>query len=447
MALTGMDIYKLLPKENCKECGLPTCLAFAMQVAAKQKALSDCPRLSEEAQGQLAEASAPPMKLVHIGPPGEKGFEIGQETVMFRHEEKFHHAPGLALKVPASLPDEEAQARLETINQAVFTRIGEEIGVALAAVEIEGLSPDAAAARVKALSGAARTPFVLMGSDPAAMGAAAGAAGDARPLIYHANEDNAEAFIKLAAEHKCPLAIAAGSLEKLADLTQAAKDAGVDELVLSFDGRDHAASVRRMTVARRAALRKSFRPLGFPAMVDVSGDDPARETALAATFVAKYAGIIILNGADGAELIPLLTEIQNIYTDPQVPNTVEPKLYEVGDVTDASPVMFTTNFSLTYFSVEGEVERSKVPTYICVVDTEGLGVLNAYAGDKISAEGVVKTLQAQKVAEKVKHRKLIIPGLLPSFRAEIEDTSEWKEVLIGPEAATGIPRFLAENWN
>jgi len=162
--------------------------------------------------------------------------------------------------------------------------------------------------------------------------------------------------------------------------------------------------------------------------------------------VAKYAGIIIINSLDGAELLPVMTSIQNIYTDPQVPNTVEAKLYEVGNVNENSPVLFTTNFSLTYFCVEGEVERSKVPCYICVADTEGLGILNAYAGDKLSAETVVKALAEQKVAEKVKHRKLIIPGLIPSFRAEIEDTSEWKEVLIGPENATGIPAFLAKNW-
>jgi acetyl-CoA decarbonylase/synthase complex subunit gamma len=195
------------------------------------------------------------------------------------------------------------------------------------------------------------------------------------------------------------------------------------------------------------AIDENFRPLGFPALVDVACEDPMKETLLASTFVCKYAGILVINGVDGGELIPLLTAVQNIYTDPQVPNTVEPKLYEVGDVNENSPVMFTTNFSLTYFSVEGEVERSRVPCYISVVDTEGLGVLNAYAGDKISAEQVVKTLDEQKVAEKVKHHKLIIPGLLPSFRAEIEDTSVWTEVLIGPENATGIPRFLAENWN
>jgi len=447
MAITGMDIYKHLPKENCKECGVPTCLAFAMQVAAKQKALTDCPRLSEEAKAAFSDASAPPMKLVHVGPAGEGGFEIGQETVMFRHEERFHHPPALAVKIPASLSDQEARAKMDRINAAVFTRIGEQIGAGMAAVEIEGLTADAAAARVRALADKSRVPLLLMGSDAAPMAAAVGAIADRKPLIYRATEANAEAFIKLAADKKCPLAVGAESLEKLADIAQAAKDGGVTDLVLAFDGRKTPQTIRDITAARRAALRKNFRTLGFPAMVDVACDDVRKETVLAATFVCKYAGILIINGVDGGELIPLLTAVQNIYTDPQVPNTVEANLHEVGNVNENSPVLFTTNFSLTYFSVEGEVERSKVPCYICVVETEGLGVLNAYAGDKISPEKVVKTLEAQQVADKVKHRKLIIPGLLPSFRAEIEDTSVWKEVLIGPESATGIPKFLTESWN
>ena len=447
MPMTGMDVYKNLPKTNCKECGFPTCLAFAMQVAAKQKALTDCPHLSDEAKDAFSDAAAPPMKLVHIGPEGDAGFEVGQETVMFRHEEKFYHPPALAAKVAASLSDDEAQDKVEQINQAVFTRIGEELAVDLAAVEVETLSPDAAAGRVRALSEKSRVPFILMGGDPAVMAAAATAIADKKPLIYRATEANAEAMIKVAADNKCPLAASAESLKKLADIAQAAKDAGVADVVLAFDGRETAQAIRDITSARRAALRKNFRALGFPAMVDVSGEDPVKETILAATFVAKYAGIIIINGLDGAELTPILTTVQNIYADPQVPNTVEAKLYEVGDVSDGSPVLFTTNFALTYFSVEGEVERSKVPCYVSVVDTEGLGVLNAYAGDKISPEKVVKALEEQAVAEKVKHRKLIIPGLLPSFRAQIKDTSVWEDVIIGPENATGIPKFLAETWN
>ena len=350
------------------------------------------------------------------------------------------------MKIPASLSDEDAHAKAEEANKAQFNRIGQDIGVKLVALEIEGLAAEAAAARAKSIAEKSSLPLVIMGSDAAAMEAAVGAIKDKKPLICRATEDNADAFVKIAAHAKCPLAISAGELEKLADMTKAAKEKGVEDMVLSFDGGDLAAAVRKITTARRAALKKTFRPLGYPCMIDVSSDDPMKETTLASTFVAKYASIIIISGTDGAELLPILTVIQNIYTDPQVPNTVEAKLYEVGNVNENSPVMFTTNFSLTYFSVEAEVERSKVPCYISVIETEGLGVLNAYAGDKLSAELVVKTIKEQGVADKVKHRKLIIPGLLPVFRAEIEDTSEWKEVLIGPENATRIPAFLAENW-
>ena len=445
MPLTGMQVYKSLPKAhaNCGDCGLPTCMAFAMQVAAKQRAITDCPHISVEAKGELSDASAPPMKLVRIGPEGDAGFEFGQETVMFRHEERFHRPPAVAVKIPASLSDDEALARLEAINKAQFTRAGQSLSVRLAAVDVGGLAADKVVARVTALSQKSRVAFVVMGQDVDTMGAAIGAIADKRPLVYKADEANADAFIKIAVDNKCPLAASADSLEKLGDMTKSATGHGVADIVLAFDGRDTAATIRRITMARRAALKRNVRALGFPVLVDASHDDAMKETVLAGTFVAKYAGVIIINGVDGAELLPILTTIQNIYTDPQVPNTVEPKLYTVGDVNENSPVMFTTNFSLTYFCVEGEVERSKIPTYICVVDTEGLGVLNAYAGDKISPEKIVKTLVAQGVAKKVKHRTLIIPGLLPSFRAEIQETSEWEEVLIGPENASGIPSFLA----
>jgi len=446
MALTGMAIYKLLPRTNCGDCKFPTCMAFAMQVAAKQKALTDCPHLSEQAKAELADASTPPMKLVHIGPTDKNGVDIGQEAVMFRHEKKFYNPPALTIKIPSSLSDTEALVKLEEINKAVFSRVGAELDVRLAAIEIDGLSSDAAGSRVKALAAKSRVPFVIIGENPDAMKSALAVIANAKPLIYKATKNNADAFIKIAVDNKCPLAISADSVAELSDLVQAARDKGVVDIVLAFDGKSTASTIRDITIARRAALKKNFRTFGFPAVVNVSHENSLKETALACTFVAKYAGIIIINGCDGSELMPILTTAQNIYTDPQVPNTVEAKLYEIGNVHANSPVMFTTNFSLTYFCVEAEVERSKIPAYISVVDTEGLGVLNAFAGDKISPDKIVKTLQEQKIAEKVKHRKLIIPGLLPSYRAEIEDSSEWKEVMIGPENASGIPVFLAKNW-
>lgn len=443
MALTGMQIYKNLPRTNCKDCGFPTCMAFAMQVAAKQKALTDCPHLSEDAKTELSEASAPPMKLVKIGPEG-KQFELGQETVMFRHEEKFHHPTGIAVRIPASVSNDEAQSLVGAINKRVFERVGQKLKVAFCAVEIEGC--DDPASRAKSLAEKSDIPLILMGTSLDPMKAAVDSIKADRPLIYKAGVSNIDGFAEMAASAKLPLAIGGKSLEELADLTQKAKEKGVQDLVLAFDTKNPGEALRSLTIARRAALKKNFRVLGFPAMVEVDADSSEMETVLASSFAAKYAGIVLINGSEPWELLPIMTTVQNIYTDPQVPNTVEAKLYEIGSPGENSPVMFTTNFALTYFSVEGEVERSKIPAYICVVDTEGLGVLNAYAGDKISAEKVVKTIQEQKVAEKVKHRKLIIPGLLPIFRAEIEDTSEWKEVIIGPENASQIPAFLNKTW-
>jgi acetyl-CoA decarbonylase/synthase complex subunit gamma len=414
-----------------------------MQVAAKQRALTDCPHISDEAKAALSEASAPPMKLVKIGAEG-KQFEIGQETVMFRHEEKFHRASGIAVRIPASLSDEEALKKLELINKAVFQRVGETLKIQLAAVEVDGCSNSAE--RAKKIAEKSAIPLVLIGKDAGAMKSACDAVKNIHPLIYRADASNIDGFIDIAASMKLPLAITGENLEELADLAQKAKDKGVEDIVLSFGSNNLGETIRMLTIARRAALRQNFRPLGYPSMVEIKADDPDSETVLGAAVAAKYAGIVLMDSVEAWQLLPILVVVQNLYTDPQVPNTVEAKLYAVGNPNENSPVMFTTNFSLTYFSVESEVERSKVPAYICVVDTEGLGVLNAYAGDKISAEKVVKTLQEQKVAEKVKHRKLIIPGLLPVFRAEIEDTSEWKEVIIGPETAREIPAFLQTKW-
>lgn len=445
MALTGMQIYKNLPKTNCKDCGLPTCMAFAMQVAAKQRSLTDCPHISDDAAGALSEASAPPMKLVKIGPEGSR-VELGQETVMFRHEEKFHRSAGIAVKIPGNSSDDEAVKLADKINSSVFERVGDQLKVAFAAVDIETASDPAG--RAKAVADKSAVPLILIGATADKMKKAADAITDKRPLLYCADASNIDDFAGIAAEKKLPLAVKGKDLDELSELTAKAKGKGVEEMLLAFtvDGSNTAEIVRNLTTARRAALRQRYKELGYPSMVDIQVDGPEKETVLGGIFAAKYGSIVMVDGNEPWELLPIMVTVQDVYTDPQVPNTVEAKLYEIGEVNENSPVLFTTNFSLTYFSVAGEVERSKVPTYISVVDTEGLGVLNAYAGDKISAEKVVKTIDAQKVKEKVKHSKLIIPGLLPIFRAEIEDTSDWKEVIIGPENAREIPAFLINNW-
>jgi len=443
--LTGIEIYKLLPKTNCGDCNFPTCMAFAMQVAAKKAALDQCPHVSEEAQTALGEAQAPPMRTVKIG-TGDREFVVGGETVLFRHEEKFHHPTGVAIKVSDALSTEEIDARLAAVAQLHFVRVGEEISVNLVAVDCQNADGGCYSETVKQVSGKTDLPLVLLCQNPDVLEPALAEVASSRPLIWAATQENWEAMADLAAKYKVPLAVRADTLEGLAELTEQIKAKGVEDLILNPVGTDLLDSLTKLSQLRRLALEKVFRPLGYPTLVLTNSTSPAEEASEATTYICRYAGIVVMNGIESWEVLPLLTARQNIYTDPQVPNAIEAKLYEIGEPGPDAPVLFTTNFALTYFTVAGEVENSKVPAYICVADTEGLGVLNAYADDKLTAEKVIQAVQEQGVMEKVSHKKLIIPGLVAVLRMEIEEDSGW-DVVIGPEDAASIPHFLKTEWS
>jgi acetyl-CoA decarbonylase/synthase complex subunit gamma len=442
--VTGIEIYKLLPKTNCGDCNFPTCMAFAMQVAAKKAALDQCPHVSAEAQTALGEAQTPPMRTVEIG-VGEKEFAIGGETVLFRHEEKFHHPTGIAIRISNALSAEEIDARLDTIKQLRFTRVGEEIGVNFVAVDAEKADGDTYRAAVECVGKKTDLPLILLCEDPEILGSALEGVASRRPLIGPAVEGNWEAMANLAEKHSVPVVVQSNTLEGLAGLTENLKGKGIEDLVLEPRGADLVDVLTQSTLLRRLSLEKVYRPLGYPILVSANGDTTEAESVFTGAAVCRYAGIVVTDATEPWEILPLLTIRQNIYTDPQVPNAIEAKLYEIGNPGPDSPVILTTNFALTYFTVAGEVENSKVPAYISVVDTEGLGVLNAYADDKLTAEIVIKTVREQGVMDKVSHNKLIIPGLVAVLRMEIQEDSGW-DVIVGPEDAAGIPPFLRTEW-
>lgn len=444
MALTGLQIYKLLPKTNCGDCNFPTCMAFAMAVATKRVALDQCPHVSDEARATLAEASEPPMKLISIG-TGEKKIDVGQETVLFRHEERFQHEAGVAILVEDNLSDDDLEKKIEEIKKLQFLRVGEEIGVNLVALKHNKTNPEGYATISKKLSEKVGLPLILISDDPAAIEASLKVIGGEKPLIYAANKNNYENMANLAKQYDCPLTVYSDKLEELADLTQDIKKLGVENIVIDPGVRQSPNIVDQLTRLRRLAVQKVFRPLGYPTIMFVEEDEPYQETIQATQYMCKYANIIVMKGTEKWQILPLLTVRYNIYTDPQVPNAIEDKLYEIGAVTLDSPVLITTNFSLTYFTVESEVENSKIPSYISVVETEGMGVLNAYAGDKWSAEKIAKFLEKQKVREKINHNTIILPGLVAVFRAELIDEFGWN-VLVGPEEAARIPSFLKNEW-
>ena len=445
MALTGLDIFKLLPKTNCKKCGMPTCLAFAMQLAQKRAELDACPSVSEEAKNKLDAAAAPPIKLVKFG-SGDTEVQVGQETVLFRHEEKFHNPTVLAATISDSLSDGELTDIIEKVNALQFERVGAHIGVGAVAIINDSKSDETFSSVVKKVSESVKLAMILCSESPSAIRAAVSLTASLKPLIASATAENVEEMAAIAKENKCPVVTKADSLEGLADLTEKIKSLGVEDIVLNFQSETLKEQLYGLSRIRVLALKKAFRSLGYPTLSVVTGNDADQQIASGASLICKYAGIVVLNTKETYAFLPLLTTVMNIYCDPQKPVQVEPKLYTIGEANGNSPVIFTTNFSLTYYTVEADVEASRVPCYIIVVDTEGTSVLTAYSGDKLNEKKVADAMAKFNVEEKVKHHKLIIPGYVAVMSGKLEEATGW-EVMVGPRECSMLPKYLQEMWN
>jgi acetyl-CoA decarbonylase/synthase, CODH/ACS complex subunit gamma len=444
MALTGLEIFKLLPKTNCKKCGMPTCLAFAMQLAQKRAELDACPSVSEEARQKLDAAAAPPIRLVKFG-TGDTQVQVGQETVMFRHEEKFHNPTVLTPAVSDSLSDGELTDIIKKINALRFERVGCHIGAGAVAIINNSRSDETFTSVVKKVSESVNLALILCSKSPSAISSAIAQTGSLNPLIASATTENVQEMAAIAKESNCPIVARAGSIESLADLTEKIKALGVEDIVLSLDSKTLKEQLYGLSRIRALVLKKAFRSLGYPVMSILTGHDCGQQVSSAASLICKFAGIVVLNTTETHAFLPLLTMVMNVYSDPQKPVQVEPKLYEIGEVTSDSPVIFTTNFSLTYYTVEADVEASRTPCYIIVVDTEGTSVLTAYSGDKLNEKAVANAMKKADIENIVTHRKLIIPGYIAVMSGKLEEETGWN-VLVGPRESTMLPKYLKEVW-
>lgn len=444
MALTGLDIFKLLPKTNCKKCGMPTCLAFAMQLAQKRAKLESCPCVSEEAKQALEAAAAPPVKLIKFG-AGDAQVQIGQETVLFRHEEKFHNPSVLATTVSDDLSDGELAKRIAAVNALQFERVGAKIGATAVAIINDSGSAEKFATVASKVGETVKLAMILCSDSPEAISAAVAKTAQLVPLIASANETNADQMAEIAKANKCPLVAKAGSLEALSDLTEKIKAKGVEDIVLNLDCDTLPEQLYGLTRIRVLALKKAFRSLGYPTMSIVTGCTVDQQIAAATSLICKFAGIVVIETTEPYAFLPLLTTVMNIYSDPQKPVQVEPKLYSIGETNENSPVLFTTNFSLTYYTVESDVEASRVPSYILVVDTEGTSVLTAYSGDKLNEKAVADAIAKCNVEDIVSHRKLILPGYVAVMSGKLEEATGW-EVMVGPRESSMLPKYLQEVW-
>ncbi|MBU0480140.1 MAG: acetyl-CoA decarbonylase/synthase complex subunit gamma [Proteobacteria bacterium] len=445
MALTGIQILKMLPKKNCGECEIPTCLAFAMKVAAGQVEIGVCPYVSDAVKEQIGEASAPPIRTIKFG--GANTFTMGGETCLYRHEKRFENPTGIGVLVTTEMADADVDGRIARFNSIRLERVGVEMKADIIAVKDAKNDAGSFTALIKkVLDGAADAKLVLISDSAANLKAGANACGDRKPLLFGATTDNADDMAAAAKECGCPLGIKGSNLDNTVQIAEKLIAAGLKDLVIDTGARTMRAALEDNIVARKSAVTKKFKPLGFPTITFPCEmcDDPLMEAMIASVLIAKYAGIVILSDLQGDILFPLFLERLNIFTDPQRPMVVEENVYPLNGPGENSPVLITCNFSLTYFIVSGEIEGSKVPSWLLIKDTEGLSVLTAWAAGKFGSDMIAQFIKKSGVEDKVKHRELIIPGYLASMKGELEEELPGWTITIGPREAGHLPSFLKE---
>ncbi len=443
MALTGIQIFKLLPKTNCKECGVPTCLAFAMNLASGKAELDACPYVSDEAREQLAEASAPPIRPVTIG-KGVREAKTGGETVLCRHEKTFFNPTLFAGIITSDTPADEVEAKLKGWNALQYERVGLNLRPELAALKDVNGDSAAFAALAKLIAETSEFNLVLMSDKEDVISAAVATAGFKRPLIYAATEENVDTFGKIALDNNLPLAVKADSIDGLMVLTEKLTGMGVKDLVLDSGAREIKQSLEDQVALRRAALKDGNKALGFPTIVFPCemASTLDMEGLIAGMYVAKYGGIVVLSDLTTEVIFPLLLERLNIFTDPQRPMTVTEGIFEIGTPDENSPVLVTTNFALTYFIVSGEIEASKVSSWLLIKDSEGLSVLTAWAAGKFGGDDVGLFVKKCGIMDKVKHTELIIPGYAAAIAGDVEEELPGWTITVGPRESAHLAGFL-----
>jgi acetyl-CoA decarbonylase/synthase complex subunit gamma len=461
--LSPIDVYKLLPKTNCKECGAENCMAFATKIVNREMTLEQCPPLlkkeNEKSFLQLKEMLKPPVKEVVVG-VGDKAVKLGGKLVMYRHEFTYSNPTAIAIDVTDEMPEDELLKRVKQTEGFSYEYIGYTLKLDMIAVRSTSNDPEKFKAAVKKVAENTSLPLILCSFSANILEAGLMATPNSKALLYAATMDNWKDMAELALMYHCPLVVSApNDLNLLVSLAKTLLAYGVEDLVLdpgTFSGDGLADTINNFTMLRRAACKLGEELAGFPLMgipmvtwVDKgeTADDIVkwREAFLAGMLITRYADVLVMHETDGWALLPNTVLRQNIYTDPRKPVAVEPGLKVFGTPDENSPVFFTTNFALTYYTVASDLESSKMNAYLIVVDTEGSAVDSGVAGRKLTADKVAEALKATGIEGKVKHRKLVIPGKASRISGEIEEISGWK-VQVGPRDSSEIPKYIIDKW-
>jgi acetyl-CoA decarbonylase/synthase, CODH/ACS complex subunit gamma len=435
MPLTGIQIYKLLPQTNCKDCGFPTCLAFAMKLAAKQVELTACPHVSEASKVQLAESAAPPIRLISLKANGNE-VKAGNEVVMFRHEKTFYNKPGIFLRIGDDLSPEKIRSLAAQVDAYKANYVGIDLFLDGFAVESVSGSPAVYCDALNAVRQVSHKPLILVSRSPEVITAGLQTLGGERPLIASADSANWEKMSALAKQHQAALVVSAPTLDELAELTEKSKTKGVEDLVLDPTSGKLGSALASGTQIRRLALKKNFHALGYPCIAF------PKDSTSAVQAIAKYAGFVVMESYTPELAYALLVLRQNIYTDPQKPIQVQPGMYEINNPKQGDPLLVTTNFSITYFSVANEVESSGLPAWLLVADADGMSVLTAWAAGKFDAERIAQAVKTSNALEKVGRKRIVIPGHVAVLSGELESELPGWEIKVGPREAVDLPAYM-----
>jgi len=460
--LSPIDVYILLPKTNCKECGEDNCMAFATKVVNREISIDQClPLLTKEFEKnykKLSELLKPAVKEVTVG-VGDRAVNVGGKLVMYRHEFTYTNPTAIAIDVTDEMSDDEVLARVKKTQDFTYLYIGNNLQLQMIAIRSTSNDAEKFKATVKKVAENTNLPIILCSFDPAILESGLMAIPKARPLIYAATKDNWKEMAELALMYNCPLAVSApNDISLLRSMVKTMNEYGVNDLVLdpgTFTRAGLSDTINNFTMIRRAACTMGDELLGYPiigtpivAWAETANSPTVNawnEAHVASMLVTRYADILIMHGTEGWALLPLTILRQNIYTDPRKPVAVDAGLRTLGTPDENSPVLMTSNFALTYYTVAQDIESAGISAYLLVVDSEGTAIDSGVAGRKLTAETVADAIKESKIEEKVKHRKLIIPGKAARISGEIEGSSNW-DVLVGPRDSSGIPKFLQEKW-
>jgi len=446
MALTGLDIFKLTPKKNCKDCGFPTCLAFSMKVAAGAVEIGKCPHMSSEAIEKLSEATAPLMKTISVG-KGDTEYKLGGETVLFRHEKTYVSRNRFAVLLSDNMEDAEIDAKIQHMKDVNYVRIGEEMKAEFAALKFAGNKDKYIALVNKVKTSGLKVAYILICEDVAVIKEALELVKAENPVVYGANKENFKEMVELVKADNLALGLKAENLEALYALVQEVEKLGYKNLVLDPGSTSVKEAFENTVQIRRINLQGGDRTFGYPSILfvdELSKGDKFMEVALSTLFTMKYGSIIVLSDIDYARALPLYGLRQNIFTDPQKPMRIEPGLYGINNPDENAPVLCTVDFALTYFVVSGEIERSKVPVWMVIPDAGGYSVLTSWAAGKFTANSIAKFIKENAIEEKVKSRKLVLPGKVAVLKGDLEENLPGWEIIVGTAEAMFIPKFLKE---